>query len=60
MYLFRLIIADLSCVTVLITMGILLGKLTPVQFLILAFMETSFSVVLEHIIFDMLHVSRFY
>lgn len=52
----RLVIADLSVVVVLITMGVLLGTLTPVQYLVLAFMETSFAVVVEHILFNILHV----
>jgi hypothetical protein len=38
-------------------MGVLLGRLTPIQFLILAFIESSFAIVLEHILFSILHVS---
>ncbi|CAD5223237.1 unnamed protein product [Bursaphelenchus okinawaensis] len=52
-----LIHADLSCVVVLISMGVLLGRLTPIQFLFLAFLETSFATLLEHILFTILHVN---
>ena len=51
--------ADLSCVTVLITMGVLLGRLTPVQFLVLAFLETSITVLLEHLLYNVLFVGNF-
>uniref|UniRef100_A0A1I7YV76 Ammonium_transp domain-containing protein n=1 Tax=Steinernema glaseri TaxID=37863 RepID=A0A1I7YV76_9BILA len=53
----QLMRADMSCVVVLISMGVLLGKLTPVQFIILAFVETSLSILAEHIIFNILHVN---
>ncbi|XGW02327.1 hypothetical protein V3C99_014399 [Haemonchus contortus] len=49
--------ADNSCAVVLITMGVLLGRMTPVQFLLLAFFETSFSVLVDHIVFNILHVN---
>ncbi|KAH7729890.1 Rh-like protein 2 [Aphelenchoides avenae] len=38
-------------------MGVLLGTLTPVQYLVLAFMETSFAVIVEHILFNILHIN---
>ncbi|TKR88014.1 hypothetical protein L596_012323 [Steinernema carpocapsae] len=53
----QLMRADMSCVVVLISMGVLLGKLTPVQFMILAFIETSLSILCEHVIFNILHVN---
>jgi hypothetical protein len=53
-----LVQADLSCVTVLITMGVLLGRLTPVQFLVLAFLETSLTVLLEHLLYNVLYVLK--
>ncbi|KAJ1372702.1 hypothetical protein KIN20_034925 [Parelaphostrongylus tenuis] len=49
--------ADNSCAVVLITMGVLLGRMTPVQFLLLAFLETSISVLVDHIVFNILHVN---
>ncbi|VDO22954.1 unnamed protein product [Heligmosomoides polygyrus] len=49
--------ADNSCAVVLITMGVLLGRMTPVQFLLLAFFETSISVVVDHVVFNILHVN---
>ncbi|KAE9551202.1 hypothetical protein FO519_005589 [Halicephalobus sp. NKZ332] len=49
--------ADVTCVAVLITMGALLGQLTPAQFLILAFMESSAAVLLEHLLFQILHIN---
>ncbi|KAI1717835.1 ammonium transporter family domain-containing protein [Ditylenchus destructor] len=52
-----LILADLLCVSVLISMGVPLGKLSPVQFLILAFLESSFAVIMEHILFAFLNVN---
>ncbi|KAI6233553.1 Ammonium-transp domain-containing protein [Aphelenchoides fujianensis] len=53
----ELIQADLSCVAVLITMGVLLGRLTPIQFLILGFIEVSISTILEHVLFNVLHIN---
>ncbi|KAL3091568.1 hypothetical protein niasHT_024150 [Heterodera trifolii] len=53
----ELVQADLSCVTVLITMGVLLGRLTPVQFLVLAFLETSLTVLLEHLLYNLLYIN---
>uniref|UniRef100_A0A1I7XES2 Ammonium_transp domain-containing protein n=1 Tax=Heterorhabditis bacteriophora TaxID=37862 RepID=A0A1I7XES2_HETBA len=47
--------ADSSCAVVLITMGVLLGRMTPAQFILLAFFETSISVFVEHIVFNILH-----
>ncbi|PIO62651.1 ammonium transporter, partial [Teladorsagia circumcincta] len=42
---------------VLITMGVLLGRMTPVQFLLLAFFETSLAVLVDHVIVNILHVN---
>ncbi|KAI6185847.1 Ammonium-transp domain-containing protein [Aphelenchoides besseyi] len=53
----ELIQADLSCVAVLITMGVLLGRLTPIQFLILGFIEVSIATILEHVLFNILHIN---
>ncbi|CAJ0939254.1 unnamed protein product, partial [Mesorhabditis belari] len=53
----EMVAADISCVAVLITMGVLLGRLTPVQFLLLAFCETTVSVMVEHVLFNILHVN---
>ncbi|KAK6028107.1 ammonium transporter, partial [Ostertagia ostertagi] len=49
--------ADNSCAVVLITMGVLLGRMTPVQFLLLAFFETSLAVLVDHVIVNILHVT---
>ncbi|PAV70918.1 hypothetical protein WR25_18851 [Diploscapter pachys] len=53
----EMISADSSCAVVLITMGVLLGRVTPSQFILLAFFETSMSVLVEHIVFNILHVN---
>lgn len=55
---FRMMCADASCAVVLITMGVLLGRMTPVQFLLLAFFETSISVLVDHIVVNILHVGE--
>lgn len=55
-YVSRMISAESSCAAVLITMGVLLGRLTPVQFLLLAFFETGINVLVEHYVFNYLHV----
>ncbi|CAB3398281.1 unnamed protein product [Caenorhabditis bovis] len=49
--------ADSSCAAILITMGVLLGRLTPVQFLLLAFFETAISVIVDHYVTNILHVN---
>ncbi|CAL2044800.1 unnamed protein product [Caenorhabditis brenneri] len=53
----EMISAESSCAAVLITMGVLLGRLTPVQFLILAFFETAINVMVENYVFSYLHVN---
>ncbi|CAA98418.1 Ammonium transporter AmtB-like domain-containing protein [Caenorhabditis elegans] len=53
----EMISAESSCAAVLITMGVLLGRLTPVQFLLLAFFETGINVLVEHYVFNYLHVN---
>ena len=53
----RMMCADCSCACCLITMGVLLGKMTPAQFLLLAFCETTISVLVEHVIFNIFHVN---
>ncbi|CAI5452104.1 unnamed protein product [Caenorhabditis angaria] len=53
----EMISADSSCAAVLITMGVLLGRLTPVQFLLLAFFETAINVCVEFVVVNVLHVN---
>ncbi|CAD6186788.1 unnamed protein product [Caenorhabditis auriculariae] len=53
----EMVAADSSCAVVLITMGVLLGRLTPSQFLLLSFFETSLAVCVEHVVFNILHVN---
>uniref|UniRef100_A0AC35UIM6 Ammonium_transp domain-containing protein n=1 Tax=Rhabditophanes sp. KR3021 TaxID=114890 RepID=A0AC35UIM6_9BILA len=53
----NMITADFAAAVILITMGGLLGKLSPSQYLIMAFLETPVALVTEHIIVEVLHVS---
>uniref|UniRef100_A0A7E4WCD1 Ammonium_transp domain-containing protein n=1 Tax=Panagrellus redivivus TaxID=6233 RepID=A0A7E4WCD1_PANRE len=53
----ELMTSDVTSLAVLITMGALLGQLTPVQFLVLAFIESSVAVLLEHLLFEILHIN---
>uniref|UniRef100_A0A0N5BG71 Ammonium_transp domain-containing protein n=1 Tax=Strongyloides papillosus TaxID=174720 RepID=A0A0N5BG71_STREA len=52
-----LMISDLSCVVVIISMGVLLGRLTPTQFLLLSILESSFSIFVEFYLFEHLHIN---
>uniref|UniRef100_A0AC34R4U2 Ammonium transporter AmtB-like domain-containing protein n=1 Tax=Panagrolaimus sp. JU765 TaxID=591449 RepID=A0AC34R4U2_9BILA len=45
-----LLVADFAAAVVLITMGSLLGKLTPSQYLLMAFFETPAALITEHFI----------
>ncbi|KAK6010476.1 ammonium transporter, partial [Ostertagia ostertagi] len=54
----QMICSRQSCAVVLITMGVLLGRMTPVQFLLLAFFETSLAVLVDHVIVNILHAVR--
>ncbi|CAI4222959.1 unnamed protein product [Auanema sp. JU1783] len=49
--------ADASCAVVLITMGVLLGKMTPSQFLLMAFIETTLNVIVEYVLFNYFHIN---
>lgn len=55
-YFFRLIKCDFASAAVLISMGALLGKLSPEQYIVLGFFELAFYAVNEYIIFDLLLV----
>uniref|UniRef100_A0A0N4ZXI2 Ammonium_transp domain-containing protein n=1 Tax=Parastrongyloides trichosuri TaxID=131310 RepID=A0A0N4ZXI2_PARTI len=52
-----LIYADFSAAVVLISMGAMLGKLSPSQYLIMAFLEIPAAMILEHVITELLFVA---
>jgi ammonium transporter Rh len=52
-----LIKCDFASAAVLISMGALLGKLSPEQYIVLGFFELAFYAVNEYIIFDLLQVN---
>jgi hypothetical protein len=52
-----LMTADFGAAVVLISMGAMLGKLSPVQYLVMAFIETTIGHIAEHVIVEKLHVS---
>lgn len=54
---FSLITADFVAITVLITMGAVLGKLTPVQYMVMSAIEVPVAVAVEHLILRYLKVS---
>lgn len=56
---FRLLTADFAAAVVLISMGAMLGKLSPVQYLIMAFIETPVAIFIEHHVVHTFHVSTF-
>ncbi|CAI5452848.1 unnamed protein product [Caenorhabditis angaria] len=45
----QLLTADFAAAVVLISMGAMLGKLSPVQYIIMAFIETPVALIIEHI-----------
>ncbi|VDP11171.1 unnamed protein product [Onchocerca flexuosa] len=51
-----LITADFVAITVLITMGAVLGKLTPVQYMVMSAIEVPVAVAVEHLILRYLKV----
>ncbi|VIO97654.1 Uncharacterized protein BM_BM3199 [Brugia malayi] len=51
-----LITADFVAITVLITMGAVLGKLTPVQYMVMSAIEVPIAVAVEHVILRYLKV----
>uniref|UniRef100_A0A1I7VDU9 Ammonium_transp domain-containing protein n=1 Tax=Loa loa TaxID=7209 RepID=A0A1I7VDU9_LOALO len=51
-----LITADFVAITVLITMGAVLGKLTPVQYMVMSAIEVPIAVAVEHFILRYLKV----
>ncbi|VDK82080.1 unnamed protein product [Litomosoides sigmodontis] len=51
-----LITADFAAITVLITMGAVLGKLTPVQYMVMSAIEVPVAVTVEHLILRYLKV----
>uniref|UniRef100_A0A0N4ZSN3 Ammonium_transp domain-containing protein n=1 Tax=Parastrongyloides trichosuri TaxID=131310 RepID=A0A0N4ZSN3_PARTI len=52
-----IIYGDISAAVILISMGAVLGKLSPVQYLIMAIFEVPAALVTEHVIVEILHVS---
>uniref|UniRef100_A0A0K0DPM2 Ammonium_transp domain-containing protein n=1 Tax=Angiostrongylus cantonensis TaxID=6313 RepID=A0A0K0DPM2_ANGCA len=53
----QLLSADFSAATVLISMGAMLGKFTPVQYLIMTLIETPVALVIEHHVINTFHVN---
>uniref|UniRef100_A0A914C273 Ammonium transporter AmtB-like domain-containing protein n=1 Tax=Acrobeloides nanus TaxID=290746 RepID=A0A914C273_9BILA len=53
----QILTADFAAAVVLITMGSLLGKLSPAQYLIMAFLEVPAALITEHFIVHGLHVN---
>lgn len=54
--LFRLIESDFIAATILISMGAMLGKLSPIQYLIMALIEVPVAIGIEHIVVQNLNV----
>uniref|UniRef100_A0A0N5CD34 Ammonium_transp domain-containing protein n=1 Tax=Strongyloides papillosus TaxID=174720 RepID=A0A0N5CD34_STREA len=52
-----IIYGDISAAVILISMGAVLGKLSPIQYLIMAFFEVPAALITEHIIIEVLHVT---
>lgn len=48
----ELLVADFTAAVILISMGALLGKLSPTQYIVMAFIETTAAIVTEHIIVE--------
>ena len=53
----QLLTADFAAAVILISMGAMLGKLSPVQYLIMAFIETPVALFIEHIVVHTFHVN---
>ncbi|VDM56648.1 unnamed protein product [Angiostrongylus costaricensis] len=53
----QLLSADFAAATVLISMGAMLGKLTPVQYLVMSLIETPVALVIEHHVINTFHVN---
>uniref|UniRef100_A0A1I7XIS0 PH domain-containing protein n=1 Tax=Heterorhabditis bacteriophora TaxID=37862 RepID=A0A1I7XIS0_HETBA len=53
----QLLTADFAAAVVLISMGAMLGKLSPVQYLIMAFIETPIAIFIEHHVVHTFHVN---
>lgn len=52
--------ADFSTATVLISFGAVLGKTSPVQLLIMTILEITIFSINEHLVANVLHVSKHY
>lgn len=57
---FSLITADFVAMTILISMGAVLGKLTPVQYMMMSALEVPVAVAVEHFVLRYLKVFAFY
>ncbi|RCN49840.1 rhesus blood group-associated glycoprotein [Ancylostoma caninum] len=53
----QLLTSDFAAAVVLISMGAMLGKLSPVQYLIMAFIETPVAIFIEHQVVHTFHVN---
>ncbi|KJH50952.1 putative ammonium transporter Rh type [Dictyocaulus viviparus] len=53
----QLLTADFAAAVVLITMGAMLGKLTPIQYLIMTLIETPIAIFIEHHVVHTFHVN---
>ncbi|CAI4222895.1 unnamed protein product [Auanema sp. JU1783] len=53
----QLLTADFAAAVVLISMGAMLGKLSPVQYLLMAFIETPVALFIEHHVVHSFHVN---
>ncbi|GMR56524.1 hypothetical protein PMAYCL1PPCAC_26719, partial [Pristionchus mayeri] len=53
----EIMIADLSCTPILISMGALIGRFTPMQFVVMAFIETAVCIGVEYLVITVMHVN---
>ncbi|EYC13817.1 hypothetical protein Y032_0042g549 [Ancylostoma ceylanicum] len=53
----QLLTSDFAAAVVLISMGAMLGKLSPVQYLIMALIETPVAIFIEHTVVHTFHVN---
>ncbi|KAK6758174.1 hypothetical protein RB195_015784 [Necator americanus] len=53
----QLLTSDFAAAVILISMGAMLGKLSPVQYLIMAFIETPVAIFVEHHVVHTFHVN---